>query len=283
MRTRSIPNDERSSPARRADGFRVAVLGIVVVSVIMPLLPLIVQSVGRGWFYPDLLPDIIDLRAWRYVLSPQTHVVRAVGNSLVIAVSVTVLCVLVGVPAGRGLASATTRVRGLLEYLFLAPVIVPSLAVALGLHVAFVRMGLADRMAGVIVGHLLPTLPYMALVMSSTFAHANLDLEAQARTLGSGRVRAFLTVGVPSAMPGIISGSLFVFLISWSQYALTLLIGGGRIVTLPLLLFAFASAGDQAVTAALAIVFLVPAVAILALTARFLTGRSLALGGVGGR
>ncbi|MFP4378658.1 MAG: ABC transporter permease, partial [Spirochaetales bacterium] len=102
----------------------------------------------------------------------------------------------------------------------------------------------------------------------------------QARTLGAGPVRAFLSVGLPNAIPGVLTGALFVFLISWSQYALTLLIGGGRIVTLPILLFAFASSGDYAITGALSVVFLVPAVIILAITARYLTGRSIAIAGV---
>jgi putative spermidine/putrescine transport system permease protein len=134
-------------------------------------------------------------------------------------------------------------------------------------------------MVGVIVAHLLPTLPYMVLVMASTFSHAQIEMEYQARTLGAGAIRAFLAVGVPAAVPGILTGSLFVFLISWSQYALTVLIGGGRVLTLPLLLFSFAGAGDLSLTAALSIVFLSPAVLILALTARFLTGRSIALAG----
>jgi putative spermidine/putrescine transport system permease protein len=123
----------------------------------------------------------------------------------------------------------------------------------------------------------------MVLVMTSTFAHSDNELEHQARTLGAGPIRAFLTVGLPVAVPGILTGGLFVFLISWSQYALTLLIGGGRVLTLPLLLFAFASAGDLSVTAALSLVFLAPAVVILSVTARLLTGRSVALAGVAGR
>jgi putative spermidine/putrescine transport system permease protein len=120
----------------------------------------------------------------------------------------------------------------------------------------------------------------MVLVMTSTFSRSQLELELQARTLGAGPVRAFLAVGLPSAVPGMLAGSLFVFLISWSQYALTLLIGGGRVLTLPLLLFSFASAGDLALTGALSLVFLAPAVLTLTVTARMLSGRSVALAGV---
>lgn len=261
---------------------RIVVAGIAI-SVVVPILPLIVQSFAGRWLYPDILPDGIDMRAWAYVAQPQSRVLLATVRSLAIALSVTAICMVIGVPAGRGLVALKPLSRGLGEFLFFAPVIIPSLAVALGLHVIFVRLGLADTMVGVIISHLLPTLPYMVLVMTSTFSHADPDMEAQARTLGAGPLRAFVIVGLPTAAPGVLTGALFVFLISWSQYALTLLVGGGRVFTLPLLLFAFASSGDLALTAALAIVFLTPAVLILALTARFVSGRSVALGGVAAR
>ncbi len=64
-------------------------------------------------------------------------------------------------------------------------------------------------------------------------------------------------------LPGIIVAALFAFLISWSQYLLTLLIGGGTVLTLPVLLLAFANSGDYAITAALSLVFIAPAVVAL--------------------
>jgi putative spermidine/putrescine transport system permease protein len=72
-------------------------------------------------------------------------------------------------------------------------------------------------------------------------------------------------------------GSLFAFLISWSQYLLTLIIGGGQMITLPVLLFAFANSGDNAITAALSLLFIAPALLLFLLTARYLTGRNVAM------
>jgi putative spermidine/putrescine transport system permease protein len=55
--------------------------------------------------------------------------------------------------------------------------------------------------------------------------------------------------------------------VSWSQYVLTLLIGGGRVLTVPLVLVAFQRGGDEAVAAALSIVFVAPVLLLFALTA----------------
>lgn len=106
-------------------------------------------------------------------------------------------------------------------------------------------------------------------------------LYEQSYSLGAGRVSTFIHVTLPNILPGIVTGGLFVFLISWSQYILTVMIGGGRVVTLPLLLFSFAAAGDNAVTAALCIVFVAPAIVILVAVSRYLSGESGAMGGFG--
>ncbi|MFW5728029.1 MAG: ABC transporter permease [bacterium] len=253
----------------------------IVLWVILPFIPLVMWAFGSQWFFPALLPGEVSLRAWRYVASAGADVGEAFFNSLAIAVAVTILAALLGIPAGRGLGMHHFRGRAAVELFILAPLIVPPITVAMGIHVVFIRLGLVDRPIGVVLVHLIPALPYMIVVMRGVFANFDRDYEEQARSLGAAPWQVFLRVTLPAIMPGIITGSLFVFLVSWSQYVLTLLIGGGRVVTLPILLFAFATSGDNTLTAAISIIFVAPAVAILAGTARYLTGRSSAIGGLG--
>ncbi len=153
----------------------------------------------------------------------------------------------------------------------------PGIAVALGLHVVFLNLGLAGSYLGVLIVHLIPTLPYMVLVMAGVFANYNPEIEAQARSLGAGPIQTFYYVTLPAILPGLLIGSLFTFLVSWSQYILTLLIGGGRVVTLPLLLFNFASAGRNDITGAISMIYILPGVVLLLLGARRLTGRNSAV------
>ena len=78
---------------------------------------------------------------------------------------------------------------------------------------------------------------------------------------------------LPMIMLGIIVAATFAFIVSWSQYITTLLIGGGKIVTLPLLLFNFASAGRYAITGAISVLYLLPALMMVLLLSRKLTGQ----------
>lgn len=86
---------------------------------------------------------------------------------------------------------------------------------------------------------------------------------------------------MPAILPGIVVGGLFAFLVSWSQYVLTLLIGGGRVVTLPLLLFNYASAGRNDLTGAIGVLYVLPGLVVLLFTARYLSGSNAAISGLG--
>lgn len=260
---------------------RVLTGAFLIVWLVLPLIPLAIWSFAKGWFFPDLLPRIWTLNAWDYALSDTSGVLQSLWLTIYISLCATALSVLVGVPAGRALGLYKFRGKTVIELMILAPTIVPGIAVALGLHTIFIYLGLTNTVNGVILVHLIPTLPYMTLVMAGVFANYDPAFEAQARSLGASPLKAFWYVTLPAILPGIIVGALFAFLVSWSQYIMTLLIGGGRVVTLPLLLFNFATSGRNDIAGAIGMIYILPGVIILAFTARHLSGRSGAVGGFG--
>ena len=254
---------------------------LLIVWLILPLIPLAIWSFARGWAYPNLMPKLWTLQPWTFVLSDQSGVVASLALTTGIALTVTALSVLVGVPAGRALGQYQFRGKALVELIILAPIIVPGIAAALGLQAVFITLGLNTTITGVVLVHLIPTLPYMVLVMASVFAAYDAQAEEQARSLGASALQIFRHITLPAIQPGIIVGAMFTFLVSWSQYILTLTIGGGRVKTLPLLLFQFATSGRNDVTGAIAMIYILPGVLILIFTARHITGRSAALTGMG--
>ncbi|MBI1386082.1 MAG: ABC transporter permease subunit [Rhizobiales bacterium] len=257
-------------------------LSALMIFLVLPLLPLAIWSGAFNWFFPSLLPSVWSTRAWAYVFSPTAAILPALWNSAVIAGGTVAISLLIGIPAGRAIGLYDFRGKRLVEFLVLAPTIVPPLAVVLGIHVVFIRLGLADTMAGVILVHLIPVTPYVTMILAGVFANYDPEYEEQARTLGAGPLTTIWRVMLPSIFPGVVVAGLFAFLISWSQYVVTLLIGGGQVQTLPLLLYAFVRSGDFAISGAIAIVFIGPGVLMLILTARYLTGRNQSIGGLGG-
>ena len=255
---------------------------IVLISwLVLPLVPLAIWSFARGWTFPNLLPQNWTLQPWAFALSPQSGVLHSLWLTTGIALAATALSVLLGVPAGRALGQYKFRGKTLIELIILAPFIMPGIAVAMGLQSVFIGLHLNNTVTGVVLVHLIPTLPYMVLVMSGIFAAYDPLVEDQARSLGASPGQVFRHITLPAILPGIIVGAMFTFLVSWSQYILTLVIGGGRVQTLPLLLFQFATSGRNDITGAIGMIYILPGVLILILTARHLTGRNSAITGFG--
>lgn len=260
---------------------RWVVLAMVVVTALAPILPQFVWSFSHRWLFPALLPSEWSLEPWEYVLSTTSRVGEGFFNSLAIAVVVSLLSILVGLPASRALALHSFRGKSTIEWLLMVPIIVPGIVATMGIHQVFIRLGLTDTFIGVCLVHLIPCIPYMVLVMSSVFANYGTELEDTARTLGAGPFSVWRFVTLPGILPGLLVATMFTFLISWGQYITTVLIGGGTIITLPMVLFPFISGTNYTNAAAISLVFVAPAILVLIITSRQLGRESSVMGGFG--
>ncbi len=249
----------------------------VMTTVALPFAVLIVWSFSDRWFYPELWPRQWGLRAWDYVFGTAGYqIITALVQSMLVALTTALISVAIGIPAGRALGLYDFKGKDFISVILTLPVIVPPLCVAMGLHFWFIKLGLASTFAGVVLVHLTFCLPYSVFVLWGVFSNYNPDYEEQARSLGASAWRVIARVMLPLTFPGIMVAALFSFLLSWSQYLSTLIIGGGRVTTLPVLLFALMGSGDRPVAAAVSIVFVVPAFVALLFSARYLGGKSIA-------
>lgn len=246
---------------------------LLAAALLAPVLPLLLWAVAGEFRWPALLPEP-SARGLRRLADPD--VAAALGTSAAIAVSVAVLATAIGAAAGRALGGRAFPGRRALQLLLLAPVLVPTLAVTLGIQVFFIRYGLADTVAGVVLVQLVPTVPYAGLVMAAAFAGHDDAAEDAGRVLGAGPWRRLWHVTLPAVRPALAVSALFAFLISWSEYILTLLIGGGTVRTLPLLLFAAIGSSDLTAAAALSLVVALPPLLLVVGTARRLGGTGAA-------
>jgi putative spermidine/putrescine transport system permease protein len=261
------------------DVLRWAALILLSIWLVGPFIPMLIWSFSFRWTIPDLLPETWSFRAWEYVGSRSSQVVPAIVDSLLIALPVTLLSAIIAIPAGRALGLHRFPGKRFVEFLILAPNIIPGLTVALGIQIVFIYYGLANTMVGVILVHLVSSMSYAVLVMAGVFANYNPEAEEVSRTLGASRLQTFRYVTLPSIFPGLVVASLFAFLISWDQYIATIIIAGGFVKTLSILVVAAAGGGERAVSGALSIVFVAPAIVFLIIASKYLTGEGASLGG----
>jgi len=257
--------------------FRKFVSIAVIAGVALPFLVLTMWSFSNRWFYPDLWPGQWGFRAWNYVFGTAgIQIISALIQSILVAMVTAIISVIIGMPAGRALGLYGFRGKDLISVILTLPIIVPPLCVSMGLHLWFIKIGLAETFLGVVLVHLTFCLPYSVFVMWGVFSSYNPDYEEQARSLGASVWQTFFRIMLPLTFPGVIVAGLFSFLLSWSQYLSTLIIGGGRVTTLPILLFALMGSGDRPVAAAVGIIFVIPAFLVLLFSSRYLGARSIA-------
>ncbi|MEP3246573.1 MAG: ABC transporter permease subunit [Sneathiella sp.] len=246
-----------------------------------PFIPLMIASLAFRWGWPDLLPTIwwwekrevarIPL-AWDYIFDPVSRVLPALQNTIIIAILVTALALVVAIPAARVLARQKFRGKPLMELFLAAPLIVPEIAVGIGMLLIFLQFGMQGNLAAIVLAHLIPVLPYMIRVLTSIYGELDTGMLDQARLLGANRWQVFLYVELPLILPGILAAALFSVLISTNIFLLTFYMGQGQVDTLATLLFAKISGGGSLdpVSAALTLVITLPGLLFLAVTHRTL-------------
>lgn len=264
----------------RLSTFQKIYLLLVAGFILGPFIPLIIQSFAFRWAWPDMLPSTWWLEqrdksmlplAWDYVLSPYSRVWEATLNTIFIGSVVTVICLAICLPAARVLARENFRGKASFEFFLSMPLIVPEAAIGIALLMIFIRLGLAGSYTGIIIVHLIPTIPYMIRMLTAVYQGLGRDFEEQAMILGASRWQVMWQVTLPMLLPGVVAGALFTFLVSTNIFLLTFFMGQGKIITLPTLLFSKISGGTLDATAAgIALVVTVPGIILLLITERYI-------------
>ncbi len=247
---------------RRAERDYLFLLFLMILLFFMPFVPLLIWSFAHEWRYPDLLPTFT-WRAWKTAFSPSSQVFKAISNSLLLGLGTAIISQLFAYPAARALGLYVKRGKKFIRIIVFAPIIIPNMTLAMGIHILFIRLHLTDTWHGVLIAHLIPAIPYAIYMLFGFYAAYDLGMERQFRLLGANRLQTFRYVELPLLIPTLSLSLLFSFLISWSQYLFTLFIGGGTIITIPMLLFSTLSSGDYALVGALSLLFVLPALLIV--------------------
>lgn len=229
----------------------------------VPLLPLLLWAGASRWSGAAVLPQEWGLRGWRAALDSGSG--SALARSAVLGLSVAAIATPIGSLAGRALGWRQVRRPALVAGVLIAPVLLPPFALSMGMDALLLRLQIPEFLAVVLVLVVL-ALPYTSYTMRATYQAIDPTLEEQARVLGATPGQARLRATLPAARAGLITAAGLAFLVGWSDYVVTLLIGGGQILSLPVLIGAAASgSGNEPTVAALALTAALPPLLALAL------------------
>jgi putative spermidine/putrescine transport system permease protein len=267
-----------SPPAPRARlGFRqlIALIVIVLLTVwtAVPLFMAVMWSLVNPddpWSPPAVLPPSLSLAQWKYVFT-FSEIVRAVATSFILAPIVTIVSFVLALPTAYAIGRFTFRGKEALRILILLPIVMPAMVIAMFLSRVFYAFGLAQTFAGLVIGHTLLSMPYMLRILATAFESIPQDVIDAARNLGAGRLSLVREILVPMIMPGLFAGAVFTFITSLEEFNLTFVIGTPTFQTIPTVLFDYLGYHFIRTNAAVvSIILLVPSIALLFITERFL-------------
>ncbi len=234
---------------------------------VLPLVPVLLWAVARAWSYPDVLPS-----AWGpagFVAALNDGAVPAYSTSMILGLLTAGLAVPAGAMAAHTLAFDPPSGGRAVTVLLLAPVFVPPFVVVMGLNVVLLRAHVPPLL-GIAVILMVTAIPYTTFVMRTAYAGYDRTIEDEARTLGAGPRSVLVRIRIPLLAKPLIASALLAFLVGWSDYIVTLLVGGGQVVTVPLKVASAASGtGNDAVVAALSIAAVAPPLLLVVLVAAF--------------
>ena len=230
-------------PTRRASeragrllhlAFCCAVL-LYLIAPILVVVPLSFNAEPYFTFTEGMLrldPDAWSLRWYRGVAEDaEWH--RALGNSIIIGLSATMLATLLGTLAALGLTHPAMPGRTLLTGLLISPLVTPLIISAVGMFFFYSQVGLAQTHLGLILAHTALGSPFVVITVTATLSGFDPNLMRAAASLGAGPLTAFRRIQLPLIAPGVVSGALFAFATSFDEVVTVLFIGGLEQRTIP--------------------------------------------------
>jgi len=241
-----------------------------IINVVALVAAVVVNSFGTRWFNA-WLPAGFTMRwyasAWQEF---QLNEVLIVTFEVVGAV--VLLSGLLGVPAAYALARRNFPGKRLILLLFLLPMMIPPITFGIPLATVLYQLHLGGAMSGVILANLVPTVPFVVLVMIPFIEQIDPRIEAAARVFGAGTGALFLRILIPLLAPGILAALLLVLVRTIAMFELTFFTAGPGSQTLVVALYyAVYAAGVRAGQSidAMAVVYMTTTLVWLLVALRF--------------
>lgn len=245
-------------------------VGFFVLNLLAMIGSVVVNSFGTRWFN-TWLPAGFTTQwyslAWNEFQLPDILLVTAEVVGAVVLISG-----LIGVPAAYAMARRNFPGKQMVMFLFLLPLLVPPITYGIPMATVLYQAHLAGTIWGVILANLVPTVPFVILIMIPFVEQIDPRVEAAARVFGAGMGRLFLQILVPLLLPGILAALLLVLVRTIGMFELTFLTSGPSSQTLVVALYyAVFAAGvrpGQSIDA-MAVVYMVTTLVWLLIALRF--------------
>ena len=241
-----------------------------IVNFMAMIATVVINSFGTRWL-GTWLPAGYTTRWYRSAWD-EFQLADVLTTTFQVVGAVVLLSALFGVPAAYALARRNFPGKQLVILLFLLPLMIPPITFGIPLATVLYQLGAGGTIWGVIIANLVPTVPFVILVMIPFIEQVDPRIEAAARVFGAGTGRLFVYVLVPLLAPGILAALLLVLVRTIAMFELTFFTAGPDSQTLVVALYyAVYAAGVRAGQSidAMAVIYMITTLFWLLIALRF--------------
>lgn|SRR5690625_2296061 len=219
------------------------IAGLVLAFLMLPLLIVVPLSFNAEPFFSftsgmlKLDAQAYSLRWYRSLLDSSNWLL-AIRNSFTIGITASLAATVLGTLGALGLSLPNMPCRRLITALLLAPMIVPVIIIAAGMFFFYARFNLTASYWGIVLAHATLGLPFVVISVTASLSGLDPALYRAALSLGASPIYAFRTIVLPNIRPGVITGALFAFAISFDEIVVVLFLAGPEQRTIPREMFA---------------------------------------------
>ena len=217
---------------------------------------------------PPLVITGVTLQWWERVIEGG-QLVAPLIKSLTVATLTTLLAILIAAPAAYVISRLRPAIAYTIVLILLVTRMFPEFTIGISVATWFARFDLIDTYLGLILAHLIGSLPFIAWILVGTFETVPRDLEEAAQIDGASKLGTLVRVVFPLAAPGIAVASLFVWLYSWNEFLYARLLTTNQ-NTLPLQVFQAIDRGTLQQMATVAAVLTLPILFVVYFLQRYL-------------
>ncbi|HEY0790794.1 MAG TPA: carbohydrate ABC transporter permease [Chthoniobacterales bacterium] len=157
-----------------------------------------------------------------------------IQNSVIAAVSSTVISIILGTAAGYGLARSHFRGKADLSFWIISTRMAPIAAVILPLYLFYSKLHLLNTLLGLVIAYLTFSLPFAIWLMNAFFVDLPIALEEAAKVDGASKWQSFVHIVLPLSAPGVVTTAILCFIFAWNDYAFATTFGGPGSQTIPI-------------------------------------------------
>jgi putative spermidine/putrescine transport system permease protein len=213
-----------------------AFCALVYVFLLAPIVVVVGASLNAGAFL-TFPPQGLSLR-WFITFLNNEVFIAAISTSLRLAGAATAISAVIGAAAALYYVRHADKAKEALRIGILLPLLLPEILTAMALLFFFYEIGIGTKYwIAMLVGHVLITLPFVFLNVAASLHGFDPNWELASRSLGANRWTAFRRITLPLMKPGLITGCLFAFIISFDAFGVSFLLKDVGTATLPLQLF----------------------------------------------